>query len=69
MSKFKLALSIIIAALMGVVSYGWFGYSQSPQPSVRLITAPPITEVLPFEAEIATLVAGNASAELAESHT
>lgn len=53
---------------MGLISYRWFGYSQSPQPSVRPIPAAPIAQ-LPFEIEIAILIAGNASAKLSESHT
>lgn len=68
MSKFKLAVPIIVATLMGLISYRWFGYSQSPQPSVRPIPAAPVAQ-LPFEIEIAILIAGNASAKLSESHT
>lgn len=51
MRKFKLAVPIIVAAVMGIIFYAFSGYSQSPQPSVRLTTDPPVAQILPFEAE------------------
>jgi hypothetical protein len=51
MSKFKRSLLIGIISLMGVVPYGWVGFSQSPQPSVQLTTRPAMDQVKPFEAE------------------
>ncbi len=36
---------------MSIIFYGWVGFSQSPQPTVRLTAEPPITQILPFEAE------------------
>lgn len=51
MSKFKRSLLIGIIGLMGVVLHGWVGFSQSPQPSVRLTTRPAISQIKPFEAE------------------
>jgi len=40
--------------MMSIVLYGWVGFSQSPQPTVRLTTEPPISQILPFEAEANT---------------
>lgn len=51
MPKFKLSVPVIVAAMMGAILYGWLGYSQSAQPRVQLTTTPPISQVLPFEAE------------------
>lgn len=44
---------VLISAicLMGTVLLGWVGFSQSPQPSVRLTMNPPIDQVRPLEAE------------------
>ncbi|MBD0304762.1 MAG: hypothetical protein ICV85_22160, partial [Tolypothrix sp. T3-bin4] len=50
MSKFKMAALISAFCLMSVVFYGLVVSSQTPQPAVRLIT-PPISQILPFEAE------------------
>jgi hypothetical protein len=51
MPKFIRLILISIFCLMGVVSYGWIGVSQTPQPSVRLETHPAMGQVKPFEAE------------------
>jgi hypothetical protein len=51
MSKFKRFALISAACLMGVIFYGWVGFSQIPQPSVKLITSPVLAEIKPFEAE------------------
>ncbi len=40
--------------MMSIVFYTWVGFSQSPQPTVRLTTEPPINQILPFEAEATT---------------
>lgn len=40
--------------MMSIVFYTWVGFSQSPQPTVRLTTEPPISQILPFEAEATT---------------
>lgn len=55
MSKFKLSALISAICLMGIVSYGWVGFPQSPQPAVRLTTEPPVSQILPFEAEATRL--------------
>ena len=39
---------------MSIIFYGWVGFSQSPQPTVRLTTEPQISQILPFEAEANT---------------
>jgi hypothetical protein len=54
MSKFKMAALISACCLMSVVFYGLVVSSQTPQPAVRLIT-PPISRILPFEAEATAL--------------
>lgn len=51
MSKFKMAALISLVCLMGVVFYGLVVFSQTPQPSVRLLTEPPISQILPFDGE------------------
>jgi hypothetical protein len=51
MQKFKIAALVSAICLMGVVLYGLVVSSQTPQPSVRLSTEPPISKILPFEAE------------------
>ena len=51
MSKFKMAALVSAICLMGVVLYNLVVFSQTPQPTVRLITEPPISKILPFEAE------------------
>ncbi|AFZ19539.1 hypothetical protein [Allocoleopsis franciscana] len=51
MSKFKMAALISLVCLMGVVFYSVVVFSQAPQPSVRLLTEPPISQILPFDGE------------------
>ena len=51
MSKFKIAALISATSLMGTVLFSSGVSSQTPQPSVRLITNPPISEILPFQAD------------------
>jgi hypothetical protein len=51
MSKSKMAALISLVCLMGVVFYGLMVSSQTPQPSIRLSAEPPISQILPFEAE------------------
>jgi hypothetical protein len=51
MSKFKMAALFSAICLMGVVFYTFVVSSQTPQPTVRLSTEPPISQILPFEAE------------------
>ena len=51
MSKSKVAALISLICLMGVVFYGLVVFSQTPQPSVRLLTKPPISQILPFDGE------------------
>jgi hypothetical protein len=53
MSKFKRSVLISAICLMGIVFSGWVGFSQTPQPSVRLTTTPTISQIKPFEAEAA----------------
>ena len=40
--------------MMSIIFYAWVGFSQSPQPTVRLTTEPQISQILPFEAEANT---------------
>lgn len=56
MSKFKFYTLISAALLISVVFYGFVGFSRSPQPTVRITTEPPISQVLPFEAEADTFL-------------
>jgi hypothetical protein len=51
MSKLKLASLISAICLMGLIFYGMTGFSQSQKQTVRLTTVPPLSQVLPFEAE------------------
>ncbi|HEY9831035.1 MAG TPA: hypothetical protein V6D26_10670 [Stenomitos sp.] len=51
MSKTKMAALISLVCLMGVVLYSFVVFSQTPQPSVSLLTEPPMSQILPFEAE------------------
>jgi len=55
MSKFKFSALISAICMMSVVFSGWVGFSQSPQPAVRLTTEPPVSQILPFEAEATRL--------------
>lgn len=50
MSKFKRWTLVSAICLTGFF-YGLVVYSQTPQPSVRLLTNPPISQIIPFEAE------------------
>lgn len=59
MSKFKFARLISAFLLMGITFYGFVGFSQSPQSTVRLTTEPPISQILPFEAEAFTPLGSN----------
>ena len=54
MSKLKFSALISAVCMMSIIFYGWVGFSQSPQPTVRLIAEPPISQILPFEAEATT---------------
>ncbi len=54
MSKLKFSALISAVCMMSIIFYGWLGFSQSPQPTVRLTTEPPISQILPFEAESTT---------------
>jgi hypothetical protein len=54
MSKFKFSALISAVCMMSIVFYTWVGFSQSPQPTVRLTSEPPISQILPFEAEANT---------------
>jgi hypothetical protein len=51
MSKFKIAAVVSAICLMVVVLYGLVVSSQTPKPFIRLITEPPLSQILPFEAE------------------
>lgn len=51
MPKHKIAALVSAICLMGVVFYSIVVSSQAPHPSVRLNTEPPLSQILPFEAE------------------
>ncbi len=51
MSKFKRSALLSVICLVGVVLWGWMGYAQAPQPTIRLATNPIASQVRPFEAE------------------
>jgi hypothetical protein len=51
--KFHLLISVIVC-LMSVGFYHSVGFSQSPQPNIRLTTEPPTSQIIPFEAEAST---------------
>ncbi len=51
MSKFKRFALISAACLMGVIFYGWVGFSQMSQTSIKLTTSPVLAQIKPFEAE------------------
>lgn len=53
MSKFKLAALISAICLVGTVLFGWVGFSQTARSTVQLTTHPPISQILPYEAEAA----------------
>lgn len=50
MPKFQRFSLISMICLMSLVLFGLVGFSQSPQPSVRLTTDPPLNQILPFQA-------------------
>jgi hypothetical protein len=50
MSKFKLYSLISAICMMSVVFYSFIGFSQSPQPRVRLLSPTATSEILPFAA-------------------
>jgi len=54
MSKLKFSALISAVCMMSIIFYAWVGFSQSPQPTVRLTTEPQISQILPFEAEANT---------------
>ncbi|WP_375495348.1 hypothetical protein [uncultured Nostoc sp.] len=56
MTLFKWSKLIGVVCTLGIVLYAWIGLSQSPQPSVRLTTNPPINQVQPLEAEATTVL-------------
>ncbi|MEH2258965.1 hypothetical protein [Nostoc sp.] len=56
MTLFKWSKLIGVICTLGIVLYSWIGLSQSPQPSVRLTTNPPINQVQPLEAEATTVL-------------
>lgn len=59
MSRFKFAWLSSAFLLMGMIFYGLSGFSQSPKSTVRLTTEPPISQVMPFEAEAFTPLGSN----------
>jgi hypothetical protein len=61
MSKFKFSALISVICLVSTILYGWVGFSQPPQSTVRLTTEPNISQILPFEAEAATPLGSNQS--------
>lgn len=50
MSKFKL-MPLIIIFVMSMTVYDWVGFSQVTKPTVRLSAEPPLSQIVPFEAE------------------
>ncbi|MBH8572873.1 hypothetical protein I8752_07550 [Nostocaceae cyanobacterium CENA369] len=56
MTKLKWSKPIGAICAIAIILYGWIGLSQSPQPSVRLTTNPPINQVQPLEAEATTVL-------------
>lgn len=53
MPRFKRSALMGAVCLLSLIFYSTVGWSQSPQPTVRLTTNPPINQLLPFEAEAA----------------
>jgi hypothetical protein len=51
MSKFKLSALIGAVCLMSIFLYAFVAFSQATQPTVRLVTKPPVSQIHPFEAE------------------
>ncbi|MEH1948878.1 MAG: hypothetical protein V7K77_18280 [Nostoc sp.] len=56
MTLFKWSKPIGAICAIAIMLYGWIGFAQSPQPSVRLTTNPPINQVRPLEAEATTVL-------------
>ncbi|MEH2178922.1 hypothetical protein [Nostoc sp.] len=56
MTLFKWSKLIGVICTLGIVLYALIGLAQSPQPSVRLTTNPPINQVQPLEAEATTVL-------------
>ncbi|MEH1884029.1 hypothetical protein [Nostoc sp.] len=56
MTLFKWSKPIGAICAIAIILYGWIGLAQSPQPSVRLTTNPPINQVRPLEAEATTVL-------------
>jgi hypothetical protein len=54
MSKFKFSALISAICLMSIFLYTIVGFSQTPQPTVKLVTKPPLSQIHPFEAEATT---------------
>jgi hypothetical protein len=50
-SKLKRFALISTLCSVGLILYSWVGFSQTPQPSVRLTTTPAVSQIHPFEAE------------------
>ncbi len=50
-SKVKWSTLVGVACAISIFCYTVMGFSQSPQPSVQLVTEPPIAQVTPLEAE------------------
>ncbi|MBN3942838.1 MAG: hypothetical protein V7L21_19825 [Nostoc sp.] len=56
MTRLKWSTLLGAICIIGITLYGWIGLAQSPQPSVRLTTNPPINQVRPLEAEATTVL-------------
>jgi hypothetical protein len=54
MPKLKLSAFISAICLMSLIFYGVIGFSQTPRSTIRLTTDPPISQLVPFEAEAET---------------
>lgn len=54
MPKLKLSVFISAICLVSLMFYGVMGFSQTPRSTIRLTTDPPISQLVPFEAEAKT---------------
>lgn len=54
MPKLKLSAFISAICLMSLMFHGVMGFSQTPRSTIRLTTDPPISQLVPFEAEAKT---------------
>lgn len=54
MPKLKRSVFISAICLMSLIFYGVIGFSQTPRSTIRLTTDPPISQLVPFEAEAET---------------